>query len=218
ADAGSHESREIIYRNFSSKRRGISKIKTTPAFLFYPTPKISSFMKALPLALFAALTFATISSKAEDAKITVGDFSFTVSAPWKEGQNTGMMTKAVLNFPVEGGDPLDAKFYHFGSGQGGDVESNVKRWIAQFEGSPEVKKEEVAVADGSKVTLLTITGTYLDGPPFGGTKTPRPDYALLGAILVGKDSPVFIKLTGPKASTTAAQESFKKLATSPFAK
>lgn len=175
-------------------------------------------MKTLTLALFSALTLTVASSKAEDTKITVGDFTFTVSAPWKEGQNTGMMTKAVLNHPVEGGTALEAKFYHFGSGQGGDVESNVKRWVAQFEGTPEVKKEEVTVADGSKVTLITITGTYLDGPPFGGTKTPRADYALLGAILVGKDSPVFIKLTGPKSATAAAQESFKKLATSPFSK
>lgn len=175
-------------------------------------------MKTLFLVIATALTLTATSSRAEDTKITVGDFSFTVSAPWKEGQNTGMMTKAVLNYPVEGGTALEAKFYHFGAGQGGDVESNVKRWISQFEGTPDVKKEEVAVADGSKVTLLTITGTYLDGPPFGGTKTPRPDYSMLGAILVGKDSPVFIKLTGPKASTTAAQEPFKKLATSPFNK
>ncbi|CAN5853632.1 hypothetical protein BH11VER1_BH11VER1_19030 [soil metagenome] len=175
-------------------------------------------MKTLALALFAAVTFVTTSSKAEDTKITVGDFTFAVTAPWKEGQNTGMMTKAMLNYPVEGGTALEAKFYHFGAGQGGDVEANIKRWVAQFEGTPDVKKEEVAVADGSKVTLLSITGTYLDGPPMGGTKTPRADYALLGAILVGKDSPVFIKLTGPKAATTAAQESFKKLATSPFSK
>lgn len=175
-------------------------------------------MKTLALALFAALTFAATSSKAEDTKITVGDFSFAVAAPWKEGQNTGMMTKAVLNYPVEGGTALEAKFYHFGAGQGGDVDANVKRWVSQFEGTPDVKKEEIPVADGSKVTLLTIKGTYLDGPPFGGAKTPRADYALLGAILVGKDSPVFIKLTGPQAATTTAQESFKKLATSPFNK
>lgn len=175
-------------------------------------------MKLLILLLAAGLTLVTSSSEAEETKITISDFTFTVSAPWKEGQNTGMMTKAVLNYPVKGGTGLDAKFYNFGSGQGGDVESNIKRWIAQFEGTPDVKKEEVTVADGSKVTLLTITGTYLDGPPFGGTKTPRPDYALLGAILVGKDSPVFIKLTGPKSDVTTAQEAFKKLAVSPFSK
>lgn len=188
-----------------------------PCVFFYPQIN-TILMKTLILALVSVLLFTAASSKAEDAKITIGDFTFTVSAPWKEGQNTGMMTKAVLNYPVEGGTPLEAKFYNFGSGQGGDVESNVKRWVAQFEGSPEVKKEEVTVGDGSKVTLLTITGTYLDGPPFGGTKTPRADYTLLGAILVGKDSPVFIKLTGPKSATSAAQESFKKLAISPFGK
>lgn len=172
-------------------------------------------------ALFAAaallFTAVTASVQAEDKTVAVGDFNFAVAAPWTEAQNTGMMTKAVLSHPVEGGTPLEAKFYHFGTGQGGDVDANVKRWIGQFEATPEVKKEDLDYS-GTKVTLVTIHGTYLDGPPFGGTKTPRADYTMLGAILVGKDAPVFIKLTGPKAATAAATDSFKKLVASPFKK
>jgi len=166
-------------------------------------------------AAFAALV--SFNALADDAKVLVGDLTFSAAAPWAVGENTGMMTKAVLTFPVEGGSALEAKFYNFGSGQGGDTESNVKRWVGQFEGTPEVQKEEVDV-NGAKAVLITITGTYLDGPPFGGTKTPRPDYQLLGAILAGKDSPVFIKLTGPKAATATAHEAFKKMALSPYAK
>ena len=169
-------------------------------------------MKTAFLSVLAVLSFAMV-SQAEDAKATVGEFEFTAPAPWTVAQNTGMMTKAILAYPVEGGAPLEAKFYHFGSGQGGDVESNINRWVKQFEGEPVVQREEADV-NGTKVVLLVTTGTYLDGPPMGGTKTPRPDYQMLGAIIVGKDAPVFIKLTGPKAATTAAYESFKKLSTS----
>ncbi len=173
-------------------------------------------MKAIALTTFAVIALFSPVIRAEDTKLTVGEFTFTVSAPWVQGQNTGMMTKAVLNLPIEGGTALDAKFYDFGSASGG-IEANIKRWIGQFEGTPEVKKEELTL-DGTKVVLLQATGTYLDGAPMSPTKTPRPDFALYGAIVEGKDSNVFIKLTGPKADVAKAQESLKKIATSPFTK
>lgn len=158
-------------------------------------------------------------SNAETAstKITVGDFTFTISEPWKEAQNTGMMSKATIEHPSKEGAPVKALFYHFGSGQGGSVEANINRWIGQFEGTPEVQREEKDI-DGTQVVFLTATGTYLDGPPFGGAKTPRPNYQMLAAIIVGKDAPVFLKLTAPKADAEAVQESFKKLTLSPFEK
>lgn len=171
-------------------------------------------MKAFALALIASFTtIATL--HAEDTKLTVGEFDFTVAAPWTKGQNTGMMTKAVLQFPVEGGTPLDAKFYDFGGPSGG-IDANIQRWVGQFEGTPEVKKEELEF-NGTKVILLTVTGTYMDGMP-GGAKTSKPDHILSGAILAGAKSNVFIKFTGPKETLAKAQEAFKKLATSPFAK
>ena len=174
-------------------------------------------MRASLLLAAAVLSLCSLTAVAEDAKVTVGDFTFTAVPPWAVAQNTGMMTKAILSHPIEGGPALEAKFYHFGSGQGGDVDANVQRWVGQFEGTPDVKKEEVEVS-GSKVVLVTITGTYLDGPPMGGSKTPRADYQMLGAILLGQDAPVFIKLTGPKATTAGIQEAYKKMALSPFSK
>lgn len=173
-------------------------------------------MKPFILPLLTLLSLLPFTAVAADTpkKLTVGEFTFTAADPWQEAQNAGMMTKAILEHPAAGG-ALKASFYHFGSGQGGDVDANIKRWIGQFEGTPEVKREELDFS-GTKVVLLTATGTYLDGPMFGG-KTPKPDYQMLAAILVGKDAPVFIKLTGPKADATSIQDAFKKLATSPFA-
>ena len=172
-------------------------------------------MKKL-LPFLALAIFAVCHVHAEDIKFTVGEFSFKAEAPWTESQNAGMMTSKVLAFPVKDSKPLEAKFYFF-SGGGGGVEANVKRWIGQFEPTPEVKQEELPFADG-KVILLTATGTFLDGAMMSPTKTPHAGYTLLGAIVVGKDAPVFIKLTGPKADTDAAKDAFKKLVTSPFGK
>ncbi|TLD70353.1 hypothetical protein FEM03_11500 [Phragmitibacter flavus] len=174
---------------------------------------------ALPLLALCAVLLPFTASQAEEPakKITVGEFNFTLAAPWQEAENTGMMTKAIIEHPIKDAVALKAMFYHFGSGQGGAVEANINRWIGQFEGTPEVKRDEQTI-DGVQVVILTATGTYLDGPPMGGNKTPRPDYQMLASILVGKDAPVFIKLTGPKASTESIHDAFKKLTVSPFEK
>jgi hypothetical protein len=169
-------------------------------------------MKRLVACLLCLLPFFL---HAEDKKLSVGGFSFVLSAPWTEGQNSGMMTKAVLSYPADGGSPLQAKVYDFGGPSGG-IDANVQRWISQFEGTPEVKKEELTFG-GTKVVLVTASGTYLDGMP-GGPKTPKPDSTLMGAIVAGTDSNVFFKMAGPKAPMAKAQADFKKLVTSPFAK
>ncbi len=171
-------------------------------------------MKTLALALIVSLT-SLVSLRAEDTKLTVGEFDFNVAAPWTVGKSSGMMTKAILQYPVEGGTPLDAKFYDFGGPSGG-IEANIQRWVGQFEGTPEVKKEELDFK-GTKVILLTVTGTYMDGMP-GAAKISKPDHTLCGAILAGAKSNIFIKFTGPKDTVAKAQEAFKKLATSPFVK
>ncbi len=164
------------------------------------------------------LTFilATTSVFAADEKLTVGQFDFIIASPWKKAENAGMMTKAVLAWPVEGGTPIEAKFYDFGGPSGG-IEANITRWISQFEGKPEVKQEELTFGT-TKVILLTANGTYLDGGAMSATKISRPDYTLCGAILAGDQSNVFIKMVGPKAVMTKAAAYFKKLVTSPVVK
>jgi hypothetical protein len=170
-------------------------------------------MKALLIAAFLGLAASTTLC-AEDAKLPVGQFTFALPSPWKQGENTGMMTKAVVNYQIEGGSKLEAKFYDFGGPSGG-IEANIKRWEGQFEGKPEVKREDLE-KNGTKVVLFTGTGTFLDGAPMSPQKTPRPGYTMLGAVLEGADSSCFIKLTGPKDEVAKMQEAFKKMALSPF--
>lgn len=175
-------------------------------------------MKGILGFLGTALVAGTVASAlAEDGKLTVSDLTFKFSAPWKAVGSASPMRAGTLQYEVAGLDkPIEAVFYFFGAGQGGDVEANVARWFSQFEGEPEKSREEVAAGD-KKFTIVKASGTYLDGPPFG-PKTPKQNYALLGAIVPAADANVFIKLTGPKDAVSKLLDEFKKLAASPFAK
>lgn len=169
-----------------------------------------------PLIGLSLFTLATLSANADEGELAVADLKFKYAAPWKAVESSSPMRAGTLQITVEGTDkPAEAVFYYFGAGQGGDVEANVGRWFSQFEGEPEKNREEIT-AGGKKITIVKATGTYLDGPPFG-PKTPKAGYALLGAIVPAGDANVFIKFTGPKDGVLKLLDSFKKIASSPFA-
>lgn len=156
--------------------------------------------------------------QAEEGIVSAGSLNFALpGATWTSVPSSSPMRAAVVQIAVEGAEkPLEAVFYYFGAGQGGDTQANIDRWLGQFESPPTSKTEELD-ANGTKVSLVTATGTYMDGAMFG-PKTAKADYTLLGAIIPGPDAPVFIKLTGPKDAVAKITEDFKKLATSPFQK
>ena len=79
------------------------------------------------------LTTSTLSLRAEEGKVTAGNLNFTLpAASWKETPSSSPMRAATLQIPVEGAEkPLEAVFFYFGSGQGGDTDANVKRWLGR---------------------------------------------------------------------------------------
>jgi len=152
---------------------------------------------------------------AEDGKLAVAGLNFAFPTAWTSVPPSSPMRAGTLQIPAEGAEkPLEAVFYYFGGGQGGDTKANIDRWLGQFASPPESKTEELD-ANGTKVTVVTATGTYNDGAMFG-PKTPKDNYTLLGAIVPGSDAPVFIKLTGPKDAVAKIADAFKSLAKSPF--
>ncbi|MCB1227270.1 MAG: hypothetical protein KDK99_15740 [Verrucomicrobiales bacterium] len=169
-----------------------------------------------PRLLLTTALAVSLFTTAQAGDLTVSNLTFKIEAPWTEVPTTSPMRAGTAQFTVEGTDTkLDAVFYYFGAGQGGDTQANIARWLSQFESPPKSRQEELAAGD-KKVTLVIADGTYLDGPPFGGAKTPRADWTLLGAIVPAEDANIFIKLTGPKDAVSKALDSFKKLVTSPF--
>jgi hypothetical protein len=175
-------------------------------------------MKRRLFTTLALLTLAAAPLLAQDAAILeAGGLKFKYSAPWMLSDTPGMMRVATLLAKVEGAEKaIEAAYYVFPGG-GGGVDANVQRWLGQFATKPESKTEEIPAGD-QKVTLVTATGTFNDGPPMGA-KTPKENYTLLGAIVPTADgNNVFIKVTGPKDAVATLTEGFRKMITSPFAK
>jgi hypothetical protein len=167
--------------------------------------------------LLTLLTIAALSTalQAEEGKLAVAGLNFAYPTAWTSVPPTSTMRAGTLQIAVEGAEkPMEAVFYYFGAGQGGDTKANVDRWLGQFASPPESKTEDIDV-NGTKVTLVTAHGTYNDGAMFG-PKTPKENYTLLGAIVPGTDAPVFIKLTGPKDAVAKVTAEFTALIKSPF--
>ncbi len=165
--------------------------------------------KLFAFALLAATSFAFADAP---ATFEVGAFKFQRPAAWTwidvpEGMR--MMRKAVLNIPAKDGSKVaEVIFYHFGAGQGGDTQANVQRWLGQFSDKTTPEKIETKDASGTKVTFVTVAGTYQSGMPMG-PKTPMTGYALIGAILEDDaGGSVFVKCTGPDAVIKEAAPAF----------
>jgi hypothetical protein len=153
---------------------------------------------------------------AQDAPKTfaVSEFTFTRPEAWTWVKlPVNPMRKAQLAIPAkDGGDPAEAVFFHFGTGNAGGLEANVSRWFRQFQGTQEEIKgrQETIEVGGHRVTYVGAEGTYLSGMP-GGPQTPKPGFALRGAIIEAPQGAVFVKLTGPKAVVEGGDADFRKM-------
>lgn len=153
----------------------------------------------------------TIISLSAGESITAGMFQFTPEKPWVVVDYPSHMVKGALTHGEKG--PL-LKFYHFGQGQGGGIEANLKRWNKQFEGEAKVTKSEISYGK-QKVAIVLMAGTYLDGGIME-RKTPKENYALLGAVIPHAQGDVFLKMTGPAGEIKNAQADLKALINSAF--
>src|SRR5262245_41577281 len=131
-------------------------------------------------------------------------------AGWEEVTPSSQMRRAQYRVPGKAGDGECAVFY-FGPGQGGDPMSNAKRWAGQFKRGTEMKTTNMTSGSRS-VLLVEVSGTYDGGMTMtSAPATPKPGYALLGAIVEGPDANWFFKLTGPEATIAAQRDAFLSL-------
>lgn len=166
---------------------------------------------------------AVLAADPKPHELKVGTFAFQMSPAWVAKAEPRMMSAGGFTLAgKEGADPVEADFYHFGAGQGGGVEPNLRRWQSQFQPGPDgtppaLEREELAVGD-RKAMIVTLKGTFLSGPAMAPKKVPKAGYAMLGAILPSPDGDVFIKITGPEAATLAVKEEVKAMVKAAFAK
>ena len=184
--------------------------------------KISSVKRVVLLIAVFASAGMFLQAQEKTGKVMAGSFIFKYAKPWIEKPSSSSMRAGELTYKFEKGKGLenvDAVFYYFGEGQGGDTGDNIKRWVGQFQ-SPPKSESEVVEINGTKVTYLTAVGTYMvsSGGPFSGKKTAQPNYILLGAVVESSQGNVFVKLYGPAKSVEEVKKPFRELVRSALGK
>ncbi len=143
-----------------------------------------------------------------------GGLSWKPPAGWTAEAPSSPMRVVTYRVPAASGDgePGELGVFFFGTGEGGSVDANVDRWIAQFapESGSAKPARRVESVKGIRVSRVSVEGTYTSGMP-GGPKTPKTGFALLGAIAEGPGGNVFFKLTGPRKTVQKAASQFDAL-------
>ena len=152
-------------------------------------------------------------SAADAVTFNVSDTTFEAPKGWQKASSSSPMRKAQFSVAREGiEDKGEVVFYYFGPGAVGGTQANVQRWLGQFKEPANQlgAKTEKSEVDAAAVTMVKAYGTYLSGAPIG-PKTPKPDFALLGAIIEAPKGHIFIKFTGPRDLVDDADEAFRKM-------
>jgi hypothetical protein len=153
--------------------------------------------------------------------IAAHDINAVAGIKWTRPERWGVdpprqMRVATYTLPAAEGDAEggECAVFYFGTGQGGDLNANIERWVNQFEdpGKPEQSTEEVG---GMKVTLVKVTGTYLSpSGPMMQSSGKKENYRLMGAIVDGPEGMVFFKATGPAKTMEDNEKGFDSLVNS----
>lgn len=139
------------------------------------------------------------------APLTIAGVTVNVPSPFdKEELKPGGMRAAqytvVKPDDMQAPENAELVFFYFGPQGAGNVESNIARWASQVtddKGKPVEPALKVIDAKPLHITEAAFEGTYASGMP-GAAKTPRPEFALIGAIIEGgPEGMVVVRLTGP---------------------
>lgn len=169
-------------------------------------------MKLICSTLFASFALVFAASAAGPETFKVSEFTFKRPASWEWVEVQSQMRKAQLKVTAKDAkEPGEVVFFFFGP-QSGGTKANVDRWLGQFEEGRDkinAKIEEKKIGK-AVVTYVSAEGTYKSGVP-GTPPTPKPGFALLGAIVEGQDGSIFIRFTGPTALAKGARGDFEQM-------
>jgi len=169
-------------------------------------------MKLICSTLFASFALVFAASAAGPETFKVSEFTFKRPASWEWVEVQSQMRKAQLKVTAKDAkEPGEVVFFFFGP-QSGGTKANVDRWLGQFEEGRDkinAKIEEKKIGK-AVVTYVSAEGTYKSGVP-GTPPTPKPGFALLGAIVEGQDGSIFIRFTGPAALAKGARGDFEQM-------
>jgi hypothetical protein len=141
-----------------------------------------------------------------------GQLKWTDPQGWTRQEQSSPMRVATYRVPHSGTDKDDAEMaiFHFGGGQGGDVEANLRRWENQFTDKKGDAVRTERSANGLKTHVLQIeSGTYTAMAMMPGqSASPKSDYGMLAAVVETPLGPYFFKLTGPSKTVKAQKDAY----------
>ena len=170
---------------------------------------------AASLVLFQMVSSHGAAPAPSSASAGAGGLTWNAPKEWSVAPSASSMRVVTYRVPAAAGDAEggEVAVFFFGPGQGGATKANVDRWLAQFrpeKGSAGPGAPASMKVGAIAVTIVTTEGTYSSGMP-GGATTPKPGWALRGAIAEGPQGPVFFKMVGPKKTVLAATAAFDGL-------
>lgn len=141
--------------------------------------------------------------------------AWKVPSGWTD-QGRRNLRLATYIIPGRGNDArAECAVYYFGAGQGGPTDSNLDRWVGEFE-NPAAPERTRLTVNGIPVSRVRVKGRYLahGGSMGGALDEALPDHELLGAIAEGPDGSVFFKLVGPASTVDRAVADFDAMISS----
>ena len=145
-----------------------------------------------------------------------GTLKFDAPKGWLPKPPASSSRVAEFTLPKADGDAEDAALavFFFGANMGGNVQANIDRWIGQMaqpDGklSKDVARTSTLEANGLKITLVDVAGTYVAEVSPGATEHyNKPGFRLRAAVVQTSDGPYFVKLTGPARTVSHWDASF----------
>ena len=151
--------------------------------------------------------------------LDLGGLHLKPDSGWKLRPTKGGWRKAELILPAAAGSAAGESgeliIYYFDRGGAGNAKSNLARWKQMFARPSEMEasqfaKEEQFVANGMRISVLTVHGTYL-GPSFEPLPKPLRKHMMLAAMIETPEGPYYIRTLGPEKTLKSWQKSWLQL-------
>lgn len=147
-------------------------------------------------------------------KVSVAGIVFDAPSRWQKQEPASSFRVAQFSVLARSGESGEVVLFYFGKDQGGDVPTNISRWLGQLtgpDGTPVNGDVAKRMANGLSITQVTAYGTYSGGMAMAGVPpVAKPNYGFSGGILETAQGNIFIRFVGPDGVVKSNLESFSK--------
>lgn len=132
---------------------------------------------------------------------------FDAPSDWKKVQPSNNIVEAEFELPRAEGDEYDGRLTLMSVA--GDPQQTIATRKGEFNFEPgEPPREEKMEIAGAEATLVDLRGEWL-GMASGQKMAPRPGYRMLLVIVPIPGGPLYVKLTGPRATLAGREDEFR---------